>query len=133
MLAPQGVGDHVDHLLTARAVAAVAPAPRTGWWRDLPYAARTPRADTGSRHGGREGTGEVTVGIDTVLPVKTAAAECYTTQLAFQFGDGQHIGEALSAIARAEARRTGSPHPQGETLRAGRLARRVLEEPIRSL
>ncbi|MFF8035248.1 PIG-L deacetylase family protein [Streptomyces sp. NPDC016626] len=131
VLAPQGIGGHVDHLLAARAVAALAPSSRTGWWRDVPYVARTPPYDAGFRRGTPEGAGEVTIDIGAVLADKTAAARCYTTQLGFQFGGPGETGEFLSSVARAEALRTGAPCAYGESLRAGPAARRVLEGSAR--
>lgn len=134
VLAPQGIGDHVDHLITARAVAAAAPPARVGWWRDVPYVARAPRSGGAPEHGvpgGTDRADEVTVDIGTVLAVKTAAAQCYTTQLGFQFGGPRRTGEALSALARSEAARASAPYVHGETLRAGRGARGALHRALR--
>ncbi|MFD7812758.1 PIG-L deacetylase family protein [Streptomyces sp. NPDC059785] len=127
VLAPRAIGDHVDHLLTARAVAAVAPPARTAWWRDLPYAARTPADGGGPRHGAPAATRETTVDIGAVLPQKIAAARCYATQLGFQFGAPERTGEVLSDAARSEALRTRAPCLHGESLHAGDTARRLLE------
>ncbi|CAL9610279.1 hypothetical protein SUDANB58_05620 [Streptomyces sp. enrichment culture] len=126
VLAPRAIGGHVDHLLTARAAAATSPSSRIGWWRDLPYAARTPPSGTGSWRGVPEGADEVTVDIGAVLADKIDAARCYTTQLGFQFGGPRETGEFLSCAARSEALRTGAPCVHGESLRAGRTARRLL-------
>ncbi|MCX2928013.1 PIG-L deacetylase family protein [Streptomyces sp. NEAU-W12] len=128
VLAPQGIGGHVDHVLTARAVAAAAPSPRIGWWRDMPYAVRAPQPETGARHGMPNGTSEVTVDIGAVLADKTAAAQCYATQLDFQFGGVGRTGTVLSSAARSEALRAGESYMAGESLRAGHAARRMLEE-----
>ncbi|WP_199566302.1 PIG-L deacetylase family protein [Streptomyces corynorhini] len=127
VLAPQGIGDHVDHVLTARAVAAAAGHARIGWWRDLPYAARTSMPDAGPRDGIAEGTSEVTVDIGTVLAEKSAAVRCYTTQLGFQFGGSERAAAGLSAMARSEAARAGAPYTHGESLRAGPAARQLLK------
>ncbi|WP_188114154.1 PIG-L deacetylase family protein [Streptomyces apricus] len=51
VLAPLGIGDHVDHLLTARAVAATTSYAQVGWWRDVPYIARAPRSAVPTEHG----------------------------------------------------------------------------------
>ncbi len=151
VLAPQAIGGHVDHLLTARAAAATAPPSRTGWWRDVPYVARTPPPGAGLRRGvpgdaedadageagagevdvGEVDAGEVTVDIGAVLADKIAAARCYTTQLGFQFGGPRETGEVLSSVARSESLRTGASCRHGESLRTGRAARRLLEEPVR--
>lgn len=126
VLAPQGIGGHVDHLITARAVAATAPSRRTCWWRDVPYVARAPHAAGGPPLGRSAETAEVTVDIGTVLACKIAAASCYASQLVFQFGGTERVGGALSAVARDEARRTGARRGHGETLKAGARARRLL-------
>lgn len=128
VLAPLGIGDHVDHLLTARSVAAAAPPGRICWWRDVPYAARAPQSAGVPPH--PYGTAEVTVDIGAVLADKTAAARCYTTQLGFQFGGPGRTGEVLSAVARSEALRAGAPYAHGETLRTGSAARRGLESSL---
>ncbi|GGX58628.1 GlcNAc-PI de-N-acetylase [Streptomyces minutiscleroticus] len=127
VLAPQAIGDHVDHLLTARAVAAAAPRARIAWWRDVPYVARALRSAGGPERAGPEGAVETTVDIGAVLPDKAAAARCYTTQLGFQFGGPGRTGEVLSAVARSEALRTGAPCAHAEVLRTGRTAGRALE------
>jgi LmbE family N-acetylglucosaminyl deacetylase len=131
VLAPQAIGAHVDHLLTARAVAAVAPPSRTGWWRDVPYVTRTPPSGARSPSGVLKGTSEVTVDIGAVLADKTAAARCYTTQLAFQFGGPGRTGEVLSRTARSEAARAGASCLYGESLRVGHAACRMVQESIR--
>ncbi|MGW7097713.1 PIG-L family deacetylase [Streptomyces sp. NPDC054874] len=67
VLAPQALGDHVDHVITAQAVAAEAPASRTVWWRDMPYTARLTPPESGSSRGDRNGTREVACDIGTVI------------------------------------------------------------------
>ncbi|PJE95262.1 PIG-L family deacetylase [Streptomyces carminius] len=131
VLAPRGIGGHVDHLVTARAVAAVAPPARTAWWRDLPYAVRAAREPGAGPLPPPAGTAEVTVGIAAALTGKTAAARCYTTQLGFQFGGTERVGTVLAAAARGEARRTGAPCTHGEALSAGHRARRLLADAVR--
>ncbi|WP_221353515.1 PIG-L deacetylase family protein [Streptomyces beigongshangae] len=126
VLAPLGIGDHVDHLLTVRAVTAAAPLPRVGWWRDAPYVVRGPDSTGAPGRGAPGDTAEVTADIGAVLAAKTAAARCYTTQLGFQFGGPGRAGAVLSALARSEAARAGAPFVHGETLRAGRTARQML-------
>ncbi|MFB8384562.1 PIG-L deacetylase family protein [Streptomyces rubiginosohelvolus] len=131
VLAPQAIGNHLDHVITAMAVAAGAPPSRTVWWRDMPYAARAPQPGPGPSFRERNGTSEVTCDIGTVLAHKAAAAHCYTTQLGFQFGGPDRVTEKLSSAARSEAIRTGAPHVYGEVLRARDHARRLLEESNR--
>uniref|UniRef100_UPI0028111508 PIG-L deacetylase family protein n=1 Tax=Streptomyces alfalfae TaxID=1642299 RepID=UPI0028111508 len=127
VLAPQAIGGHVDHLLTARATATASPPSRIGWWRDVPYVTRTATPHAGARPGTPEAAGEVTVGIDAVLADKIAAAQCYTTQLRFQFGGPRQTATFLSCMARSEALRTGAPYTHAESLKAGHTALRLLE------
>nr|WP_274389105.1 PIG-L family deacetylase [Streptomyces taklimakanensis] len=127
VLAPQGIGGHVDHVITARAVAATAPPSRTCWWRDVPYVVRAPYAAGGPPLGRSADAIEVTVDIGAVLTRKIAAAACYTSQLGFQFGGIERVGGVLSAVARTEARRTGTRCGHGEALKAGSRARRLLD------
>lgn len=98
VLAPQALGHHVDHVLVAEAVAAVVPAAL--WWRDMPYAFRQPGVE-------QDWTAEVAVDISGVLTRKVKAAQCYTTQLGFQFGGPERAGQALCDWAAAEAARRG--------------------------
>jgi LmbE family N-acetylglucosaminyl deacetylase len=97
VLAPQALGSHVDHIVVAAAVAELAPAAL--WWRDVPYALRQPALTN------RAAT-EVAVDITTALDRKIAAAQCYRSQLDFQFGGAQQAAAALRQWAAAEAART---------------------------
>ncbi|MCI0384342.1 PIG-L deacetylase family protein [Streptomyces sp. CNQ085] len=126
VLAPRGIGGHVDHLITAWAVAAAAPPSHTCWWRDVPYVIRAPYSAGRPPPGRSADATEVTVDIGTVLTPKIAAAACYTSQLGFQFGGVERVGGVLSAAARTEARRTGARCGHGEALRVGSRARRLL-------
>lgn len=128
VLAPQAIGGHVDHLITSLAVAGDVPPSRIGWWRDLPYAARTASPEHGSARDELNGTGQVACDIGPVLADKIAAARCYTTQLGFQFGGPDRTSETLSSMARSEALRVGTPYVHGEVLLAGQDARRVFGE-----
>jgi LmbE family N-acetylglucosaminyl deacetylase len=117
VLAPQSVGDHVDHQVVTAVVAALADPDRTAWWRDTPYAVRHPDAT-----GAPEVTGtEVAVAVDAVLDVKAQAAAAYATQVGFQFGGPEHVAPVLADLARREGR--GTPV---EVLRAGTTARVAL-------
>lgn len=93
LLAPQGLGSHVDHLQVVRAVAALNRA--TAWWRDAPYVLRAPDAPPSP---------DLPDGLLPLrLPVdanrRADACACYTTQLGFQFGRD-------SALPPEEAMRT---------------------------
>ncbi len=87
-LAPQGLGGHVDHLQVVRAVTALGrPAL---WWRDAPYALRSPDVDPSPDLP----TGLVEVALPEDRGRRGDACACYTTQLGFQFG-----GEAGMRLA----------------------------------
>lgn len=102
VLAPQAIGNHADHLVTAGVLTELMP--DAVWWRDVPYVIRNPDAAAPfpllDRHS------EIAVEIGGVLHRKIAAVRCYTTQLDFQFGGAQRVGTALHAWAQAEAART---------------------------
>ena len=100
VLAPQGLGSHVDHRQTIRSVLDVMPAAHVAWYRDTPYAIRAPDAvpDTALRP-----LPPVTVPLhDTQLDRKIAAACAYGSQIGFQFGGADAAGEALRHFAAAE-------------------------------
>jgi LmbE family N-acetylglucosaminyl deacetylase len=80
LLAPQGLGGHVDHLQVVRAVAGLGRP--TLWWRDAPYVLRQPGADPAP---------DLPTGLSPVhLPQdarrRADACACYASQLGYQFG-----------------------------------------------
>ncbi len=88
-LAPQGLGSHVDHLQVVRAVAALGRP--TLWWRDAPYALRSP---------GAAPSADLPPGlVEVALPEDRArrgdACAHYATQLGFQFGGEAGMRAAL--------------------------------------
>ncbi len=106
VLAPQALGDHVDHRVVADVVAAVRP--DALFWRDTPYVLRRP--DAPAWRSVPPGA-ERPVEIGAHLPAKAAAARCYATQLGFQFGGPDRMAAELEALARTEADRLGAPGP----------------------
>ena len=99
VLAPQGLGNHVDHQHVAAAVLRVFGAEKAAFYRDTPYAIRQPDAaplaciPTGpSRH----------VDIGGALERKLRAATAYASQIGYQFGGAGACAAALSAFALAE-------------------------------
>ncbi len=106
VLAPQGLGNHADHLQVRAAVLDAVRAP-TLWYRDTPYAIRH----------GTDGPPPVLAGLSVLaVPVgqglarKLDAACAYRTQLGFQFGGSAGTRAALHDFAQAEARADpGSP------------------------
>lgn len=99
LLAPQGLGGHVDHLLVGAAVAALGRP--TAWWRDAPYVLRQPDAPASP-----DLPGDLQ---PLRLPGDAArradACACYTTQLPYQFGrdsDLPPVQAMRSAMARLD-------------------------------
>jgi len=114
VLAPQAIGDHVDHRVVVDVVAALRP--DAVWWRDAPYVLRRP--DAPPWRGVPPGP-EHPADVAAHLDAKAAAARCYATQVGFQFGGADEVAPALAALARAEADRVGAPGPC-EVLRGAR-------------
>ena len=85
VLGPQGIGGHVDHVLTVRAMKHLMHRP-TLWWLDFPYAARatTPDMQAG-----------LSVTIDRERKLRACAA--YRTQIGFQFGGEDGLARLLKA------------------------------------
>ena len=122
VLAPQGCGGHVDHLLVIEAVLAVwatlPDPPRLGHYRDTPYVIRDPAAAPDPRVAAAAPRA-ATIALDRrALDAKQAAVACYATQLGFQFGGAAPAADAIEALMRQEA--------GGEAGDAGGLAERLL-------
>ncbi len=105
VLAPQGLGNHVDHQIVVSAVQAGLPADRTLRYRDTPYAMRQPS--------GPSGTGERVVPIGGALDRKIAASCAYASQVGFQFGGAAALATALAAFAQWEGGGIASERVQG--------------------
>jgi LmbE family N-acetylglucosaminyl deacetylase len=125
VLAPQALGDHVDHQWVTEVVADLVPAARRGWWRDTPYVLRRPDAAPMAVVDGDEHAVEVSA----VLDRKVDAVSCYATQVGFQFGSAAQAGPALRTLADAEGQRVGADGPV-EVLRASAGARAVLTDAV---
>lgn len=80
LLAPQGLGGHVDHLQVVRAVVALGRP--TGWWRDAPYVLRAPSAPPAPDLPG--GLAELRLPQDAWRRAEACAR--YASQLGYQFG-----------------------------------------------
>ena len=118
VLSCQGLGGHVDHLHTVRAVAALTGSTPevTSWWRDQPYVLRD--ADAAPAPGLPTGLHEVGLPLTTeALTVKLDGCAAYASQLAYQFGrdpeppdgDGtpETMRERLATFAQSEGARFG--------------------------
>ena len=106
VFAPQGLGNHVDHRQVIRAVLALPPGIPVLWYRDTPYVIR----DLDVRPADDDlASLPVELGMDVTphLAAKLDAVAAYASQLGFQFGGEPRMREALTGLARAEARRLG--------------------------
>ncbi len=104
VLAPQGLGNHVDHLQTIRAVLGVYPAEGKVWWyRDTPYAIRDP----GARPAGLLEAANLTLHrvslSEKEIARKIDGCSRYASQIGFQFGGADGVREKLTDFHRAEA------------------------------
>lgn len=104
VVAPQGLGNHVDHQQVIAAAARCFPSGSTAHYRDTPYAIRQPAASASPMV--RAGA-QSTVPIGDMLERKIAAAQAYASQIGFQFGGAAPLAAALRAFAVQEG--GGSP------------------------
>jgi LmbE family N-acetylglucosaminyl deacetylase len=97
LLAPQGLGGHVDHLQVVRAVAGLGRP--TAWWRDAPYVLRAPDAPPSPDLPG----GLRPLRLPRDASRREAACACYASQLGYQFGRDSAL-PVRDALAAALAR-----------------------------
>ena len=104
VFAPQGLGNHVDHLQTIRATLATWPVERTVWYRDTPYAIREPAAQPAALLRLEEDLFPRRVSLPPAILARKIDGCClYTSQLPFQFGGPAGVRDKLTAFHRAEA------------------------------
>ena len=99
VFAPQGLGNHVDHLQLIRAVRAAALGPVPCWYRDTPYAIRDPQARPVDPLGAEP---PFAVDIGGYLSFKLDACAAYRTQVGFQFGGAAAMRTKLAVFATSE-------------------------------
>lgn len=100
IVAPLGIGRHVDHQLTrAAAEQLVAAGRRVCWCEDFPYVAR-PNGEAQRRALTADLHPEL-IPIDAVLERKVAAIAAYTSQLPVLFGATAAMASAVRAFAAA--------------------------------
>ena len=106
VFAPQGLGNHVDHLQLIRAVHEAGLAGLTLWYRDTPYAIREPDAQPSPLL--PQGLGERAVPLDAATVERKVVGSCaYASQIEFQFGGAQAVRDKLTQFHAQEAERTG--------------------------
>ncbi len=97
VLAPQGLGGHVDHRQMIRAVQQAAGPARVAFYRDTPYAIHDPDARPGVST-----AGETVVPIAAGLDRKIRASCAYASQIGFQFQGPAALAQALQGFAVRE-------------------------------
>jgi len=104
VLAPQGLGNHVDHRQMITALLSLPSPPCLAFYRDTPYAIRNQSAPPDVRLSGHPGC---MAGIAAGLDRKVAASCAYSSQIGFQFGGPAALDRELRAFASSEG--GGSP------------------------
>lgn len=99
VLAPQGLGNHVDHQIVVTAVQAVFPERLVAYYRDTPYAIRQPQA---APLACVPAEGLQVIDIGAALSRKIGSAIAYASQTGFQFGGPEACAQALAAFAYRE-------------------------------
>lgn len=105
--APQGIGNHADHLQVIKAVLRNNSAAQTLWYRDTPYIIRNPQAAPSDLLPANLSEKAVAISAES-LAQKIDGCAAYATQIEFQFGGAQKLAENLRQLHAAEARRTNS-------------------------
>lgn len=103
VFAPQGLGNHVDHLQVIRAVRARGWDAQAFWYRDAPCAIRQPDAQP-SELLPQSLSGGFVAFDEAELEIKVAGCCAYRSQIGFQFGDPGGVAAGLREFHRAEAR-----------------------------
>ena len=116
VFAPQGLGNHVDHLQTIRATLAAWPIERVLWYRDTPYAIREPEARPAGLLRLEEELFPCRVPLSSVvLDRKITGCSLYASQIGFQFGGPAAVREKLTAFHAREAGAFPGSMPYAET------------------
>ncbi len=106
VFAPQGLGNHVDHLQVIAAVREAVADDLVCWYRDTPYAIREPNALPSALV--PEGLTEQAAAMtENTLARKIAGACAYQSQIGFQFGGPDEVDRKLREFHQSEAARMG--------------------------
>ena len=106
VFAPQGLGNHADHLQVIAAVREAVTDDLVWWYRDTPYAVREPGASPSPLLPPGL-TEQATPLSEGVLARKIAGACAYRSQIGFQFGGPEEAARILGMFHQAEAARLG--------------------------
>lgn len=104
VLAPQGLGFHVDHQMVTASAQAIFGVSQLAYYRDTPYAIRDPDA---LPLPGADGGARTAVNISEAIERKVAASTAYTTQIGFQFGGAAGLARSLRSFAVQEGQGEG--------------------------
>ena len=106
VFAPQGLGNHADHLQIIAAVRDTLADDLVCWYRDTPYAIREPDAKPSALLplDLQESAAPLS---EEVIAQKIAGACAYKSQIGFQFGGAGEADRKLREFHRAEAVRLG--------------------------
>jgi LmbE family N-acetylglucosaminyl deacetylase len=108
VFAPQGLGNHVDHLHVIRAVLENGWDEKTLWYQDTPYVIREPAALPSPLL--PSGLPEVARSFSAPeLATKIQGCCAYESQIGFQFGGPDEVGRKLTELHRATAQRHHQP------------------------
>lgn len=102
VFAPQGLGNHVDHLQVIRAVLQRGWAPITRWYRDTPYAIREPKAQPSPLLPPDVFVDAISFD-ETELQRKVRGCCAYPSQIGFQFGGAEEVARKLRLFHEDEA------------------------------
>ena len=106
VFAPQGLGNHADHLQVIAAVRDALADDLVCWYRDTPYAIREPNAQPSSLLP-LDLIEQPALLSEEVIAQKIAGACAYKSQIGFQFGGPEEVACKLREFHRAEAIRLG--------------------------
>lgn len=109
VFAPQGLGGHVDHRQTIRALQGLRVPVPVAWYREA-----TILLQRGDAQPAREAPAlpwTLAVEVTSTLGQRLAAAASYASQTGYRFGGEARLYETLQYLAEAEGRRTGMGRP----------------------
>lgn len=114
VFAPQGLGNHVDHLQTIRALVETEQTANVLWYRDTPYAIRQPSAQPSEKLPGA-GLSVVSVPFSgETLARKIGGCGLYASQIPFQFGGNEPLRLKLTGFHHSEAAAAHAEAPFAE-------------------
>lgn len=93
IFAPQGLGNHCDHLQTIDAALATFDSTKIGWYFDTPYVIRQPEAANYHRLSPKLTRSQIDITAE--ISAKISACAEYKSQIDFQFGGAERLDRSL--------------------------------------